>query len=138
MVPETTALSPELQVLLNLLNYSIIDSLKCKGKNEGFFLTVFLRSLTSLVVSHKIGSKVTPIFYLEMRDFMLIKNGTILSPATHKQQKADLRIENDRITEIGTLSPKHGEHILNAEHCFIAPGLIDVHVHFRDPGQTWK
>lgn len=69
---------------------------------------------------------------------MLIKNGTILSPATHKQQKADLRIENDRITEIGTLSPKDGEQVLNAEHCFIAPGLIDVHVHFRDPGQTWK
>ena len=72
---------------------------------------------------------------------MLIKNGFILSPANNLEQYGDLRIEGDRITEIaapGTLEPGVGEEIVDAASCVVAPGLIDIHVHFRDPGLTYK
>lgn len=69
---------------------------------------------------------------------MLIKNGTILSPANGVEQKADLRIVNDVITEIGILEPEKNEIVIDAASCIVAPGLIDVHVHFRDPGFTYK
>lgn len=69
---------------------------------------------------------------------MLIKNGTILSPANGVEYKADLRINGDIITEIGSLEPEKNEIIIDASSCIIAPGLVDVHVHFRDPGFTYK
>ncbi|MCD8396301.1 MAG: dihydroorotase [Lachnospiraceae bacterium] len=73
---------------------------------------------------------------------MIIKNGTILSPGTQEAYSADLRIADGLITEIarpGSLSPDFDEEeVLDASSCVIAPGLVDVHVHFRDPGFTWK
>ncbi|MCC8103821.1 MAG: dihydroorotase [Clostridiales bacterium] len=73
---------------------------------------------------------------------MIIKNGTILSPGTQEAYSADLRITNGLIAGIaspGSLSPDSDEEeVLDATSCVIAPGLIDVHVHFRDPGFTWK
>lgn len=69
---------------------------------------------------------------------MLIKNGTIFSPANGVEQKADLRITDDVITDIGILEPEKNEIVIDAASCIIAPGLVDVHVHFRDPGFTYK
>ena len=69
---------------------------------------------------------------------MLIQHGTILSPADKKEFPADLRIMDGKITEIGTLAPLDQEETIDASGCMIAPGLIDVHVHFRDPGLTYK
>lgn len=69
---------------------------------------------------------------------MLIQNGTILSPMDLSESKADLRIENGVIREIGTLRARDGEKVIDASGCCVAPGLIDVHVHFRDPGLTYK
>lgn len=69
---------------------------------------------------------------------MLIKNGTILSPGDGRELQADLRIENGIIQEIGTLTAAEGEQVLDASSCIVAPGLVDVHVHFRDPGFTYK
>ena len=69
---------------------------------------------------------------------MIIKHGHILSPGTNEQFFADLRITEDKITEIGTLEPREQETVINAAGCVIAPGLVDVHVHFRDPGFTYK
>ncbi len=69
---------------------------------------------------------------------MLIKNGTILSPGSKETFRGDIRIGNDRITEVGTLKAQDGETVVDASSCIAAPGLIDIHVHFRDPGFTWK
>ncbi|MCC8050402.1 MAG: dihydroorotase [Clostridiales bacterium] len=73
---------------------------------------------------------------------MLIMNGTILSPGSKEEYHADLRITDGKISEIaapGTaLYAQGGEEIIDASSCVVAPGLIDVHVHFRDPGFTYK
>lgn len=69
---------------------------------------------------------------------MLIKNGTIFSPLNNQEQIADIRIENGKIQQIGTLTALPDEQIIDASSCIIAPGLVDVHVHFRDPGFTYK
>ena len=69
---------------------------------------------------------------------MLIKNGTLVSPGTNEIYRADLRTEGAFIKEIGHLAPLPDEEVLDASACVIAPGLVDVHVHFRDPGFTYK
>lgn len=61
-----------------------------------------------------------------------------MDPATKTEQKADIRITDGIIAEIGTLTPADQEEILDASGLTIAPGLIDTHVHFRDPGLTYK
>lgn len=69
---------------------------------------------------------------------MIIKNGTIVNPRTKEMKKADIRIGNGMILEIGVLSQEGSEEVLDAEGLTIAPGLVDTHVHFRDPGFTYK
>ena len=70
---------------------------------------------------------------------MIIKNGQIADPASQKLYFSDLRIENGLIQDIGPdLEPLPGEEIVPAEGLVIAPGLVDTHVHFRDPGFTYK
>lgn len=69
---------------------------------------------------------------------MLIKNGYLINPATNWEGNADLRVEEGMITEIGTLSPYEQEEVMDIAGLTIAPGLIDTHIHFRDPGFLYK
>ncbi len=70
---------------------------------------------------------------------MIIKNALLTDPATHTSRKCDIRINDGLISEIGEeLSPASSEDVLSAEGLVAAPGLIDTHVHFRDPGFTHK
>lgn len=69
---------------------------------------------------------------------MLIKNGYVINPATKEEGIRDIRIEEGKICAIGNLEAMNGEEILNAEGLTVAPGLIDTHIHFRDPGFTYK
>lgn len=70
---------------------------------------------------------------------MLIKGGRIVDPKNGMDQTADLVIENGKIKKIGTgLEDGSYETVIGASGCVVAPGLIDVHVHFRDPGLTYK
>lgn len=70
---------------------------------------------------------------------MLIKNGLLVDPVKEEIYRADLRIAEGKIAEIAeSLLPAEGEEILDAEGKYVAPGLIDGHVHFRDPGLTYK
>jgi len=51
----------------------------------------------------------------------------------------DLRIRNGRIAEIApTLTPEAGERVVDCTDCWIAPGLVDLHVHLRDLRQSYK
>jgi len=71
---------------------------------------------------------------------MLISNGLILNPATDTREVLDLRIAEDgMVSEMEKhLEPQNNEEVLDANGCYVFPGLIDLHVHFRDPGQTAK
>ena len=70
---------------------------------------------------------------------MIIKNGFITDPATQRTGLYDIRIEDGLIKEIAPdLAPEPSEETLDACGPTVAPGLIDTHVHFRDPGFTHK
>ena len=68
---------------------------------------------------------------------MIIKNGRIMNPATNLDCVMDLEIQNGKIVSIEKNIDKEDE-IIDASGLVIAPGFVDVHVHFRDPGQTYK
>lgn len=69
---------------------------------------------------------------------MLIKNGYLINPHTKVSEFADIRVENGIISEIGQLNANEKEEVLDITGLTIAPGLIDTHIHFRDPGFTYK
>lgn len=75
---------------------------------------------------------------------ILIKNGRVLNPADGTDAKADVLIDGDIIKEIRISSfsdyPDNISDIdiIDAEGLVVAPGLVDAHVHFRDPGFTYK
>ena len=81
----------------------------------------------------------------------IIKNGRVIDPESRFDGRADLWIENGKIQKIvkkdtksesdeasdAPFIPADAE-VLDAEGLIVAPGLVDVHVHFRDPGLTYK
>lgn len=70
---------------------------------------------------------------------MLLKNGFLINPHTNTEEITDIRISDGIISEIGhSLAAKNQEEILDLTGLTIAPGLIDTHIHFRDPGFTYK
>lgn len=68
---------------------------------------------------------------------LLIKNGHIISPQNNLDTICDILIENGRITELNENISANCE-IIEAEGKVVLPGLIDMHVHLRDPGFTHK
>lgn len=65
----------------------------------------------------------------------LITGGKVIDPATNTAVDADIAIIGDLIAEIGpTLSRLPAEHVIDASGCLVTPGLIDPHVHLREPG----
>lgn len=69
---------------------------------------------------------------------MLIKNGRLINPATNTDEVVDIAIKEGKIEKIGKIDENGYEKIIDAEGMIVAPGLIDVHVHFRDPGFEYK
>jgi dihydroorotase len=70
---------------------------------------------------------------------ILIRNGRLIDPASSTDAQLDLRTEGDRVAEIGSNLPaKPGDHTVDAAGLIVAPGLIDPHVHLREPGQEHK
>jgi dihydroorotase, multifunctional complex type len=64
----------------------------------------------------------------------------MIDPKSGREGNYDILIEGDKITKIGTKLPDQGEkcQVIDAEGLLVAPGLVDVHVHFREPGFTRK
>lgn len=70
---------------------------------------------------------------------ILIKNGTLVRPESMTMEQKSIVIEDGRIKEIGDgYQDADFEQVIDAKGMMVAPGLIDVHVHFRDPGFTYK
>ena len=71
---------------------------------------------------------------------LLIKNVYMIDPKSGKDGNYDILTKEDRILRIGKrLEPPKGRcKVIDAEGLLVAPGLVDVHVHFREPGFTQK
>ena len=70
---------------------------------------------------------------------ILIKGGHVINPATKMDEVADVKIEEDKIAEIGkNLKADKTDRVIEAKGCYVMPGFIDMHVHFRDPGFEQK
>lgn len=69
---------------------------------------------------------------------ILIKNGRIIDPDTRLDKVADLLIEDEKIAAVGENLEEKADQTVDARGCFVMPGLIDMHVHLRDPGLTYK
>lgn len=68
-----------------------------------------------------------------------IRGGRIVDPVSKKEEIADLLIRDGKIAAVGEpLDEEACERIIDARGLTVAPGLVDVHVHFRDPGLTYK
>lgn len=71
---------------------------------------------------------------------MIIKGGRVLDPVSKRDEVLDIKIEDGKIIKIAKdIEASSGkEEVIDAREKVVVPGLIDVHVHFRDPGQTQK
>ena len=70
---------------------------------------------------------------------ILIQGGRMIDPIKKVEQVGDVVIRDGKIDGIGVYeNDGRYEQVINASGCVIAPGLVDVHVHFRDPGLTYK
>lgn len=67
----------------------------------------------------------------------LIKNGQILNEMG-ELLNADIRIQDGKIAEIGTALTASNEEVIDAGGSLVAPGLVDLHVHLREPGGEHK
>ncbi len=72
---------------------------------------------------------------------ILIRNGLLIDPASKLEAERDILVENDIIREIGqpgSLSAVQVKRTIDAKGKWVVPGLIDLHVHLREPGFEWK
>ena len=69
---------------------------------------------------------------------MLIKNIRLMDPASKRDEIVDILIEDEKIKSIGKNINIEDKDIIDGKNLIISPGFIDVHVHFRDPGQEYK
>ena len=66
----------------------------------------------------------------------LIKGGRVIDPAQNRDEILDLLVENGKVARLGkTLPVPAGAQVFEAMGLIVAPGLIDIHVHLREPGQ---
>lgn len=76
---------------------------------------------------------------------LCIKNAIVVDPANkigkNMETKKDILIDGGKLLKISEKIDCVTDSIcevIDAEGCIVAPGLVDVHVHFRDPGFTYK
>lgn len=72
---------------------------------------------------------------------LVIRGGHLIDPAAGVDAPKDILLKDGRVAEIagpGKLKSANGAEVLDAAGLTIAPGLIDMHVHLREPGQGYK
>lgn len=62
---------------------------------------------------------------------LLIKNGRVMDPKTGFDQKADILVEGKSILQIADRINLAADQVIDATGLVVAPGLVDIHVHFR-------
>ena len=69
---------------------------------------------------------------------LLIKNGMVVDTVLKIEKKQDIFIEDGLITKMGEALDLVADQVIDAEGQYVLPGFIDLHVHLRDPGLTYK
>ncbi|MEX2803915.1 dihydroorotase [Streptococcus sp. H31] len=69
---------------------------------------------------------------------IVIKNGRVIDPKSQFDQVCDVLIDGQKIVKIAKHIEVEGADVIDAEGLVVAPGLVDIHVHFREPGQVHK
>ncbi|MCH8271014.1 MAG: dihydroorotase [Planctomycetes bacterium] len=70
---------------------------------------------------------------------LLVRNGRVIDPASGRDGTMDVAVRDGKIVEIGAgLSVSDADRVIDAADRIVAPGLIDPHVHFREPGHEEK
>lgn len=69
---------------------------------------------------------------------LLIKNGIVVDTVSKTEKKQDILIENELIKEMGDCIDCQADQVIDAEGSYVLPGFVDLHVHLRDPGLTYK
>ena len=69
---------------------------------------------------------------------LLLKNGRVVDCINNVDKKLDLFIENGKVKALGENLNINADRIIDCTRKTVIPGLCDMHVHFRDPGQTYK
>ena len=69
---------------------------------------------------------------------LLIKNGKLVDPVTSTISQVDLLVENGKVALVEKNIECEAEQVIDAKGLMVCPGLVDMHVHLRDPGLTYK
>ncbi|WP_295158945.1 dihydroorotase [Selenomonas sp. AE3005] len=69
---------------------------------------------------------------------LLIKDGRVINPAANFDESADVLIEDGKIIKIAKGIQDKADEVYEADGKVVAPGLVDIHVHLREPGQEAK
>lgn len=67
-----------------------------------------------------------------------IQNGRVIDPANGLDGSYDILIEDGVIAEVGACVDAEADEVIDASGCYVMPGLIDLHVHLREPGFEYK
>jgi len=67
-----------------------------------------------------------------------IRGGRLLDPSVERDEPADVVLEDGVVVAIGSDLETRGAAVVDAAGCWVAPGLIDMHAHLREPGQEYK
>ena len=66
----------------------------------------------------------------------LIKNGTVIDPINSIKEKRDVLIEDNKIISVKKSIKEEAKYIIDAKGMIVAPGFVDLHANFCDPGAT--
>ena len=69
---------------------------------------------------------------------LLIRQARILDPSKAMDMVGDILVEDGKIAAVAPKLDKKADEVIEAAGLVAAPGLIDMHVHLRDPGFTYK
>ncbi len=71
-------------------------------------------------------------------NLLWIKNGRVIDPASKRDKVGDVFIAAGKFVKSPTAAQKKSASVIDAQGLVVCPGLVDIHVHFREPGQTHK
>ena len=69
---------------------------------------------------------------------LLIKHGRVVDPVSGTVSIQDLYIENGKVVQLEKDIRQEADQVIDADGLVVCPGLVDMHVHLRDPGLTYK